>query len=75
MSGKRGRPARQYRLRVRTVRREPIDYEALARAALEQAAMNQAYETEHPATNDDQIQKPNTNNPHHSKEPRHDRLA
>lgn len=37
----RGRPSREYRLRVRAVRRDPIDYEALARAALEQAAMDQ----------------------------------
>lgn len=38
---RRGRPARQYRIRVRTERRDPIDYAALAQAALEQAAMNQ----------------------------------
>jgi predicted ArsR family transcriptional regulator len=38
---KRGRPARQYRIRVRSVRRDPIDYAKLAQAALEQAAMNQ----------------------------------
>jgi hypothetical protein len=42
MSRKRGRPSRHYRLRVRTERRDPIDYAALARAALEQAAMDQA---------------------------------
>lgn len=41
MSRKRGRPARQYLILVRTVRRDTIDYEALARAALEQAAMDQ----------------------------------
>lgn len=41
MSRKRGRPERQYRLRARTMRRDPIDFAALARAALEQAAMNQ----------------------------------
>ncbi len=41
MSRKRGRPARQYHLQVRTVRRDPIDFAALARAALEQAAMDQ----------------------------------
>ncbi|MGC4190537.1 MAG: hypothetical protein QM589_04785 [Thermomicrobiales bacterium] len=41
MSRKRGRPQRHYRIRVRTVRRDPIDYEALAQAALEQAAMDQ----------------------------------
>lgn len=44
MSRKRGRPGRQYRLRVRTARREPIDYDALARASLEHAAMNQLEE-------------------------------
>lgn len=41
MKRSRGRPPRQYNIRVRTVRRNPIDYEALARAALEQAAMDQ----------------------------------
>ncbi len=40
MSRKRGRPSRHYRLRVRVVRRHPIDFDALARAALEQAAMD-----------------------------------
>ncbi len=45
MSRKRGRPARQYRLRVRTLRRDPIDFDALARAALEQAAMDQQNKT------------------------------
>lgn len=38
---KRGRPRRQYLIRVRTERRDPIDYAKLAQAALEQAAMNQ----------------------------------
>jgi len=41
MKRRRGRPARQYNLRVRSVRRNPIDVDALARAALEQAAMDQ----------------------------------
>lgn len=41
MKRRRGRPARQYNIRVRTVRRDPIDFDALARAALEQAAMDQ----------------------------------
>ena len=40
-NAKRGRPRRQYRIRVRTERRDPIDYAKLAQAALEQAAMNQ----------------------------------
>ena len=43
-----GRPARQYNIRVRTVRREPIDVDALARAALEQAAMDQRTTPETP---------------------------
>ena len=38
---RRGRPQRHYRIRVRTERRDPIDYAKLAQAALEQAAMNQ----------------------------------
>lgn len=46
MRRRRGRPARQYNLRVRTVRRDPIDFDALARAALEQAAMDQRTKSE-----------------------------
>lgn len=38
---RRGRPARHHRLRLRTERRDPIDYESLTRAAMEQAAMDQ----------------------------------
>jgi hypothetical protein len=71
MSRKRGRRSRQYRVRVRTLRRDPIDYEALARAALEHAAMQEEGHTT--ATPTDTRQRP-----HHtkrSKEPRHDRLA
>lgn len=45
MSRRPGRPSRTYQIRVRTERRDPIDYAALARAALEQAAMNQRRET------------------------------
>lgn len=45
MSRRRGRPRRQYNLKVRTVRRDPIDFEALARAALEQAAMDERHGT------------------------------
>lgn len=41
MSRRPGRPSRQYSIRVRTERRDPIDYAALAQAALEQAAMDQ----------------------------------
>lgn len=40
MTRRRGRPARQYNVRVRTQRRNPIDAEGLARAALEQAAID-----------------------------------
>lgn len=84
MSRKRGRPQRQYRVRVRTVRREPIDFDALARAALEHAAMNQTSESETPATNqvDDAVTIPPQQHRHQhlkdherSKEHRHDRLA
>lgn len=39
MSRRRGRPRRDSRIRVRTQRRSKIDYEALARAVLEHAAM------------------------------------
>lgn len=45
MSRKRGRRSRQYRLRVHTVRRDPIDFAALARAALEHAAAQQHEDT------------------------------
>ena len=41
MKRRRGRPAREYNVRVRTERRHPIDFDAIARAALEQAAMDQ----------------------------------
>lgn len=40
MTRRRGRPARQYNVRVRTQRRNPIDAEGLAKAALEQAAID-----------------------------------
>ncbi|MDY0827788.1 hypothetical protein SK224_01475 [Microbacterium sp. BG28] len=38
----RGRPPRQYRIRVRGERREHPDYDALARALLEHAAIEEA---------------------------------
>lgn len=76
MSRRRGRTPRHYRLRVRTVRRTSIDYDALARAALEQAAMNQ------PQDQEDDTEPPPAQRPrrgqrvtNRSKEPRHDRLA
>jgi hypothetical protein len=42
MSRKRGRPRREYRIRVRAERRLPIDYPKLARALLEHAAIEDA---------------------------------
>lgn len=41
----RGRPRREYRIRVRAERREVPDYDKLARALLEHAAMEQAKKT------------------------------
>ncbi|MEV7757844.1 hypothetical protein AB0O16_07550 [Microbacterium sp. NPDC089180] len=38
----RGRPRREYRIRVRAERRETPDYDKLARALLEHAAMEDA---------------------------------
>lgn len=73
MSRKRGRAPRQYRLRVRTVRRDPIDYNALARAALEPAVMNQADDTTTSPPHEHRRQRPNVIK--RSKECRHDRLA
>lgn len=73
MSRQRGRTPRSYRLRVRTVRRDPIDAEALARAALEHAAMQHRGDRETSAR-DEQV----TNLPqlmHEPKEPRNDELA
>ncbi|MGC4191952.1 MAG: hypothetical protein QM589_12445 [Thermomicrobiales bacterium] len=45
---RRGRPPRQYSIRARTERRDPIDYAALAQAALEQAAMDQRRDQDRP---------------------------
>ena len=41
----RGRPRREYRIRIRAERREVPDYDKLARALLEHAAMEQAKKT------------------------------
>jgi hypothetical protein len=75
MSRTRGRTPRYY-LRVRTVRRDPIDYDALARAALEHAAMNQQQDQKHDG------ESPPKKYPRQrqqitirTKEPGHDRLA
>jgi hypothetical protein len=73
MSRRRGRPSRQYRLRVRTVRRDPIDHAALARAALEQAALDQRRDTATAAT--EQHESPRRRVTNGPKDPRHDRLA
>jgi hypothetical protein len=75
-TNRRGRPSRHYRIRVRTERREPIDYAALAQAALEQAATNQADERGRPA----ESATPKPLDPHldrfeDTKESRRDRLA
>jgi len=73
MSRKRGRTPRPFRLRVRTVRRDPIDYDALARAALEQAAMNEVENTTTPPQQQDHREELPTRK--RSKEGRHDHLA
>jgi hypothetical protein len=66
---------------VRTVRCEPIDFDALARAALEQAAMNQGVQADDaslssssPPPNADRDQHHN-GAPYIPKEPGRDRLA
>lgn len=66
-----GRPAREYNVRVRTVRRQPIDFDALARAALEQAAMDERNNTK-PVFAHRHRKSPHTNN--RAKEARHDDL-
>ncbi len=53
MSRRRGRPRRDNQIRVRTQRRSKIDYEALARAVLEHAAM-----TDDTANNPKQTPRP-----------------
>lgn len=73
MSRKRGRPPRQYNLRARTVRRDPIDFEALARAALEQAAMDQDRHAGPKDVRDRQKHASRSHKP--SKGAHHDRLA
>lgn len=71
MKRRRGRPPRQYNVRVRTERRNPIDFEGLARAALEQAAMDER------ERKDRSNQHRHRSRPHalnRGKEPRHDHL-
>lgn len=46
MSRRRGRPRKDVRVRVHAQRREHIDFGALARAVLEQAAIDQKAERE-----------------------------
>lgn len=48
----RGRPRRQYRIRVRGERREHPDYDKLARALLEHAAMEERARHDTPALTD-----------------------
>lgn len=73
MSRKRGRTPRDYRLRVRTVRRTPIDAEALAHAALEHAAMQHRGDPETSALHEHTTHpQQNINEP---KDPRDDELA
>lgn len=76
MSRRRGRPTRRYRVRVRTVRREQIDYDALARAALEEAAMDrqptQEPDDETPPIHQSPRRRHSTNR---LKGPGHDHLA
>lgn len=73
MSRQRGRTPRSYRLQVRTVRRDPIDAEALAQAALEHAAMHQRSDPETSAPQEQATRPPqNFNEP---KDPHDDELA
>lgn len=65
MSRKRGRTPHPYRLRARTVRRTPIDAEALAHAALEHAAMQHRNDPETSAPQE-QVASP----PQHMNEPK-----
>jgi hypothetical protein len=58
---------------VRTLRRDPIDYDALARAALEHAAMQDQGDTT--ATPPDQRHRRDRRVINRTKEPGHDRLA
>lgn len=71
MKRRAGRPTREYNVRVRTARRNPIDFDALARAALEQAAMDERNATK-PAIQHRHRKRPHTNN--RAKEVRHDDL-
>lgn len=66
-----GRPARHYNVRVRAERRNPIDFDALARAALEQAAMDERNDTK-PAIQHRHRKRPTTKQ--RAKEVRHDDL-
>ncbi len=77
MSRKRGRTPRPYYLRVRTVRRDPIDFDALARAALEQAAMNQPQNQEGDTETSPTVQTRHRHQrpTNRSKERGHDQLA
>jgi hypothetical protein len=71
-TSRRGRPQRHYRIRVRTERRDPIDYAKLAQAALEQAAMDQRGDAE---SSDTATAVPQANHSVQPEEPCDDRLA
>jgi hypothetical protein len=63
---------------VRTVRRDPVDYAALAQAALEHAAMNQSGENDAASSPPSSPEPALDRRQHHStspKESRRDRLA
>lgn len=49
MSRSRGRPRRQYQIRVRSERRARIDYDTLAEAVLEHAAIQERRASDEPA--------------------------
>ncbi len=58
MSRKRGRPARQYNIKVRAERRETIDYDALAQAVLEHHRLNTSKTQDLKVQDSTQMRKP-----------------
>lgn len=69
-----GRPNRQYNIRVRSVRRDPINFEGLARAALEQAAMDERRRANHEPPRRQCQHRKQPNATHRRKEPHYDDL-
>ena len=63
----RGRPRREYRIRIRAERREVPDYDKLARALLEHAAMEQARKT--PPAAEPTVDRASTVSDEHSSSP------